>query len=81
MSIKGTKAKARKTGSPDHRAALPIEDDERHAVEVDDYISRNRDTLNTSIQRSRREVAEGKVSSKSIETIIAEGHRRHSRGS
>ena len=58
---------------------LQIEDDERHLGQVDDYISRNRDALNASIRRSRKEIAEGNVSSKTIETIIAEGHRRHVR--
>jgi hypothetical protein len=81
MTVKNTKPKARKAGNPDQRATLPIEDDERHAADVDDYINRNREALNASIRRSRREIAEGKVSSKSIDAIIAEGRRRHSRGS
>ena len=85
MSIKTTKPKNTKVVTLGRgrtaRPILPIEDDERHLGHVDDYVSRNRDALNASIQRSRKEIAEGKVSSKSIETIIAEGHRRHTRGS
>jgi hypothetical protein len=56
---------------------LPIEDDERHRDEVDAFIVRNRDALNKSLRKSRREVAEGKVSRKNIETIVAEGRARH----
>jgi predicted RNase H-like nuclease (RuvC/YqgF family) len=85
MSTKATKPKPAKItgGRPSRieRPILPIEDDERHSGHVDDYVSRNREALNASIRRSRQEVAEGKVSSKSIETIIAEGRRRHRRGS
>jgi len=55
---------------------LPSEDDEDRA-EAAEYIARNRDALNASIRRSRQEVAEGKVSSKSIDQIIADGRRRH----
>jgi hypothetical protein len=58
---------------------LAVEDDERHAAQVDDYIVRNRDALNASIKRSRAEVAEGKVSTKSIDDLIADGRRRHAR--
>jgi predicted RNase H-like nuclease (RuvC/YqgF family) len=58
-------------------APLSVEDDERHSDQVDDYISRNRDALNESIRKSRKELAEGKVSKKSISDIIAEGRRRH----
>jgi hypothetical protein len=79
MTAKNTKAK-RKAANPEP-ADLPVEDDERHASDVDDYIARNRDVLNTSIRRSRRELAEGKISSKSIDTIIAEGRHRHPRRS
>jgi hypothetical protein len=60
-------------------AVLPVEDDERHLTEANDFIDRNRQSLNESIQRSRREMAEGKCSEKSIEEIIAEGLRRHCR--
>jgi hypothetical protein len=69
----------RSTGSPKPR--LAVEDDERHRDDVDDYISRNRDALNSSIRKSRREIAEGKASLKTINTIIAEGRRRHLRQS
>jgi predicted RNase H-like nuclease (RuvC/YqgF family) len=85
MSTKATKPKRTKvtSGPPSRieRPILPVEDDERHSVHVDDYVSRNRDALNASIRRSRQEAAEGKVSSKSIDAIIAEGRRRHTRGS
>jgi len=42
-----------------------------------EYISRNRDALNESIRRSRQEIANGKISLKSIDQIIADGYRRH----
>jgi len=60
-------------------AGLLIEDDERHRDQVDGYIARNRDALNESIRRSRREFAEGKISSKTFDDIIAEGRKRHIR--
>ncbi len=60
--------------------SLPVEDDERHSDQVDDYIARNRDALNASISKSRKELAEGKVSTKSIDDIIAEGRRKHVKG-
>ena len=50
------------------------QDDE---VKVGDFIVRNRDALNASIHKGRKELAAGKVSIKSIEEIIAEGRRRH----
>ena len=75
MSTKTTKPKKSKVATVGRsraaRPGLPIEDDERHLPQGDDYVSRNRDALNASIQRSRKEISEGKVSSKSIETIIA----------
>ncbi|SRR5258706_4745831 len=76
MNIKGTKPKPTAGKGTNPRSAvksiLPVEDDERHAGEVHDYIARNRDALNASIRRSRGEIADGKKSSKTIETIIAE---------
>jgi predicted RNase H-like nuclease (RuvC/YqgF family) len=85
MSTKTTKTNKSKVATVGRgraaRPILPIEDDERHLAQADDYVSRNRDALNASIQRSRKEISEGKVSSKSVETIIAEGRRRHTRGS
>lgn len=60
-------------------AQVPVEDDERYRDQVDDYIARNRDALNESIQKSRREIAAGKSSTKTISKIIAEGRRRHTR--
>ena len=56
-----------------------VEDDERHRDEADGFLSRNRDTLNASIRRSRKELAEGNISSKTINDIITEG--RMKRGS
>lgn len=53
-----------------------IEDDERHRDEVDGFLSRNRDALNASIRRSRKELAEGKTSTKTIDDIIAEGRKK-----
>jgi hypothetical protein len=55
---------------------LPSQDDEHHA-KLAEYVSRNRDALNESIAYSRQEIANGKISSKSIDQIIAEGRRRH----
>ena len=62
-------------------ADLQIEDDERHGDDVADYIERNREALNASIKRSRREIAEGKSSKKTIDEIIAEGKARHAKNS
>lgn len=58
-------------------AGLPIEDDERYRDQVDGYIARNRDALNESLRRARQEFAEGKVSTKSFDDIVAEGRKRH----
>jgi len=77
---KNSTAAVRRSPSPP-KPQLAIEDDERHRENVDNYISRNRDALNSSIRKSRREVAEGKVSSKSVDSIIAEGRQRHLRRS
>jgi hypothetical protein len=62
-------------------SSLAVEDDERHGDEVDAYIDRNRAALNESIRKSRKEIAVGKVSKKSIDDIVTEGRRRHSRDS
>jgi len=62
-------------------ADLQIEDDERHGDDVADYIQRNRKALNASIKRSRRELAEGKSSKKTIGEIIAEGKTRYAKKS
>jgi hypothetical protein len=62
------KKHAAKTAAPD----IAIEDDERHFDDVGDYIARNRDALNASINKSRAEIAKGKVSSKSVDDIVAE---------
>ncbi len=57
--------------------ALPaVEDDERHRDEVDGFLARNRDALNASIRRSRKELAEGKASTKTIDDIISEGRKK-----
>ena len=61
---------------PAARAMPAIEDDERHREQVDDFVTRNRDALNDSIRRSRRELARGEPSSKTIGDIIAEGRKR-----
>jgi hypothetical protein len=55
----------------------PVEDDERHADETDAFITRNRDALNDSLRRSRKEIADGKVSKKTVGEIISEGRARH----
>ncbi len=52
-----------------------VEDDERHRDEVDAFITRNRDALNASIRRGRKEVAEGKTSPRTIDDIIAEDRK------
>jgi len=67
-----TKAKA-----PKKVVALPIEADERHQDEVDRFISRNRDALNESIRRSRKEVDQGVHSKRTIGELIADGRRRN----
>ena len=56
---------------------IAVEDDERHCDLVDDFVARNRDALNASIRKGRKELAAGKVSTKSIDEIIAEGRRRN----
>ena len=84
MSTKSSKVKKSRTTRAALKRAKPllaIEDDERHRGDVADYISRNRDALNASIRKSRREVAEGKTSSKSIDAIIADGRQRRLRQS
>jgi antitoxin ParD1/3/4 len=53
-----------------------VEDDERYRDEMDAFIARNRDALNASIRRGRKEVAEGKMSSRTIDDIIAEGRKK-----
>jgi flagellar motility protein MotE (MotC chaperone) len=65
-----------KPRAPNDASAVPIEDDERHSTNVDDYIARNRYALNASIRQSRKEIAEGTVSLKTIDDIIAEGRQR-----
>ena len=63
------------------RAAMPIvEADERHQADVDAFIVRNRTELNKSIARSRGEVAKGIQSTRTIDDIIDDGHKRHSAG-
>ena len=62
-------------------SAPPIEADERHQDDVDEFIRRNRDVLNASIRRSREEVKKGIVSSRDIKQIIADGRRRNKRES
>jgi predicted RNase H-like nuclease (RuvC/YqgF family) len=74
-----TKSMKPKAAAPGHVPALPVEDDERHTHEVEEFVSRNRDALNESITRSRKEVAEGKFSTKTIDDIIVEGRKRHGR--
>ena len=53
-----------------------VEDDERYRDEVDAFVARNRDALNASIHRGRKEVAEGNLPTDTIEDIIAEGRKR-----
>jgi len=53
-----------------------VEDDERYRDEMDAFIARNRDALNDSIRRGRKEFAEGKMSSRTIDDIIAEGRKK-----
>jgi hypothetical protein len=60
-------------------AALPIEADERHENQVDEFIARNRPALNKSIRQSRKELAEGVHSSRTFDQIVAEGRGRHKR--
>ncbi len=58
-------------------AGLPAIDDVEGYAEIEAYVARNRDALNASIRKGRKELAEGKISTKSIDDIIAEGRRRH----
>ena len=44
---------------------------------VGDFITRNRDALNASIRKGRKELAAGKVSTKSIDDIIAQSRLRN----
>jgi hypothetical protein len=67
-----------KRSQPPVDSALAVEDDERHSDQTDEFIRRNRDALNESIERSRKEVSAGKVSRKSIDDIVAEGRRKYS---
>ena len=62
---------------PGARPLPSVEDDERHRGEVDAFITRNRDALNAAIRRGRKEVAERKTSTRTIDDIIAEGRKRH----
>ena len=62
---------------PGARPLPSVEDDERHRGQVDDFISRNREALNSSLRRSRKQVAEGDVSSKTIDDIISEGRKKN----
>jgi hypothetical protein len=76
----GTKLKlhpAANHKASDALSALPIEADERHQVDIDAYIVRNRDALNASIAQSRAELADGTVSTRSVDDIIASGRRRY----
>jgi hypothetical protein len=54
-----------------------VEDDERYTDQVDAFVARNRDALNDFIREARKQVAAGKISTKSIDEIIADGRRRH----
>jgi len=60
------------------RAAVPaVEVDERHQGDVDAFVVRHRDALNTSIRRSREELGKGVKSARTIDDIIADGLERH----
>ncbi len=61
------------------KTGISIEDDERHAGDVDSYVARNRKALNASIGRSREEIAKGKFSTKSIGDIVTDGKARFSK--
>ena len=69
----------RKPPSSKVDSQLAIEDDERHSDQVDAYIERNREALNESIRKSRKEIADGNGSSRSIDEIIADGRRRNAK--
>jgi hypothetical protein len=58
-------------------STLPLEADERHQDQVDDFIARNRDELAASVVRSREELARGASTSRTVDQIIADGRRRH----
>ncbi len=63
-------------------ATVPaVEADERRQGDVDAFIVRNREMLNASIRRSRREVEKGVQSVRTIDDIIADGRGRHTAGS
>lgn len=60
------------------RAAMPaVKADERHQADVDTFVVRNREALNTSIRRSRDEVENGVRSTRGVADIIADGRKRH----
>jgi hypothetical protein len=78
MTTKTSKVKKSRTTQAATRTAkslLPIEDDENHHGDVENFVARNRDALNASIRKSRREIAAGKTSSKDVDAIIAEGRK------
>ena len=70
---------ATKATKPNRAAfAMPaIEADELHQPEIDAIITRNRDVLNESLQRSYEEAGRGEFDTRTIEQIIADGKQRH----
>ena len=67
--------------NPAGNGDVAIEDDERHSDAVDSYIARNRDALNSSIKKSRADLANGHAGTKSVEDIIRDGRSRYSKDS
>jgi hypothetical protein len=51
--------------------------DERHQDDVDRVITDNRDALNASIRRARKEIGQGIQASRTIDDIISDGLKRH----
>ena len=72
----------RATRPVSNRAAGPsVEMDELRQGEVDAFVMRNREALDTSIRRSRSEIGKGVQSSRTIDQIVANGRKRHRTGS
>lgn len=66
-----------KAAKPRPPQAPAVDPDAAHVADVDSFIARNRDDLNESIRRSRREVGEGIHASRTIDDIISDGRKRH----
>ncbi|HEY1613434.1 MAG TPA: hypothetical protein VGF97_07085 [Rhizomicrobium sp.] len=64
-------------GKKSRAPAAQTAGNERHRADTDSFIARNHEALDRSIRTAREELSAGKVSEKTIDTIIAEGRERH----